>query len=232
MKPDITKHLSRFDFAMIGNLFPLTEDMVHDIMLDKGDIDEAPIIKNVSSMRPKGKSMKAADRRKKTFHKHEQREKQYKNLGYHVEYLAASERGKLREGVGAFPKGQHMNSMYNRNSCEGDMRGYRKESKHITTKQAIDMMAHEEWLDEQEDYRMKRECRMYELHEAVCYLHEMEEQKTIRLDKLMREVEDVEGYLSRLLAQVEDANNSIKKARDSKNRLLETIERIQRELNK
>ena len=225
MKPDITKHLSRFDFAMIGNLFPLTEDMVYDIMLDKGDIDEVPIIKNVSSMRTNGKSMKAAARRKKTFHKHEQREKQYKTLGYHVERLSASERGKLREGVGAFPEGQHMNSMYNRNSCEYGMRGYRKESKHITTKQAISMMEHERWLDEQEAIAEYEEAeRLF----AMDFINDLMCEVKLTDIKLNEE----EERLTLLLDWVEKIKESINSKKEYKEHCLKKIEKIKEGLSK
>lgn len=228
MKPDITKHLSRFDFAMIGNLFPLTEDMVHDIMLDKGDIDEVPIIKNVSPMRTNGKSMKAADRRKKTFHKHEQREKQYKNLGYHVERLSASERGKLREGVGAFPEGQHMNSMYNRNSCEGGMRGNRKEVKHFSAKKAFEMAEHDKWVD---DKSAELEYELYELYNCISSCVEDERMYGGMLDEVMIEINEIMSRLINLQRLEAHYRAIIERNNASKELLGKLVEEVEKKLD-
>ena len=203
MKPDIIKRLSPYDVAMIGNLFPLTENMVHDIMLDKGDIDEVPIIKNASSMRPKGKSMKAADRRKKTFHKHAQREKKYKSLGYHVERLSASERGKLREGVGAFPEGQHMNSMYNRNSYNGGMRGKRKEK-----------MSAADCLFEMECDEIR--AQMEREHYDLCCMAGVESYSIYELEDDISELEDDIREMEATIREIEIAIHEMEAAIERK----------------
>lgn len=234
MKYENIKKLSPYDTGMLANILTMTEVDTRMVMLDKGDVEchVAPAHVQKGFDMPKGKSMKAAERRKKTFHKREQREKKYRDLGYPIERFSASERGKMREGVGMFPESQHSYSMYNRNGCKGGMRGYRKESKSITTKQAIDMMAHDEWLDEQEAERRMIECEMMDLYEAIGYYDDKCERKTTRLIELKREVENAEGYLNWLLEQVEDVNNSIKDARNAKNRLLDSLEEIQRKLSK
>lgn len=230
MKPDITKRLSHYDVAMIGNLFPLTEDMVHDIMLDKGDIDEVPIIKDVYSMcheLPKSKSMKAAERRKKTFHKHEQREKQYKSLGYHVERLSASERGKLRDGVGAFPEGQHMNSMYNRNSCEGGMRGNRKEDKHFSVKKAIEQAEHEKQVA-YESALMEHE--LSDLYNCIGSCVVDAAMYKDMLDDVLVEIEEAMSNLSNLKHRKEYYMNAIESNRASEERLLKMAKKLEKEL--
>lgn len=229
MKHEI-KTMHPYDIAMIGNLFPLTESKVYDIMLDKGDIEfpEVPSACTASYEVPKGKSMRAADRRKKTFHKHEQREKQYKNLGYHVEHLSASERGKLREGVGTFPEGQHMNSMYNRNSCEGGMRGNRKEIKHFSIKKVVEQVEHDEWIASRS---AELEHDLYDLHNCIGSCDVDIDMYEHMLYDLEHEVEDIKDYLSELLYRVSDLKNSIERTKYSKKRLLYFIESAQRSLD-
>lgn len=227
MNANTIKKLSPYNVAMIGRLYPMTQTDMQYIMWDKGDIEiPASTHPDVtiaiydefddSFKLPKGKSMKAADRRKRTYHKHQQREKKYRDLGYPVERFSASERGKMREGVGMFPESQHSYSMYNRNSCNGGMRGNRKEDKHITTKQALDMIEHEKWLDEQEIIAEKEKakwlmvaCGVDDMKQEVCRVND-------ELEYCLSRLNQMKEYISEL-------NASINHIRQRKAHLIENI---------
>ena len=234
MKPDITKHLSQFDIAMIGNLYPLTESKVYDILMDKGDIEfpNANVPFNGcfddDYELPKGKSMKAANRRKKTFHKHEQREKKYKSLGYHVERLSDSERGKLREGVGAFPEGQHMCSMYNRNGCEGGMRGNRKEVKHFSAKKAFELAEHDKWVD---DKSAELEYELYELYNCISSCVEDERMYGGMLNEVMIEINEIMSRLINLQRLEAHYRAIIERNNTSKELLGKLVEEVEKKLD-
>lgn len=235
MKYEVKK-LSDYDIAMIGSIYPLTELDMMGVMMDKGDIElpninKPPIIVTIgeefddSFELPKGKPMKAADRRKRTYHKQQQREKKYRDLGYPIERFSASERGKMREGVGMFPESQHNYSMYNRNGCKGGMRGNRKEFKPITTKQAISMMEHERWLDEQEA------IAEYEEAERLFMIEEMESlmQDVCWLDN---QIGYERGYVADLMERVNNLMLSINSMENKRRDCLEKIEKMQEVLNK
>ena len=224
MKPDIIKRLSPYDVAMIGNLYPMTQTDMKYIMWDKGDIEipasTHPIVFfedfDDSFELPKGKPMKAALRRKHTYHKQQQREKRYRDLGYPIERFSVSERGKMREGVGMFPETQHNYSMYNRNGCKGGMRGYRKEGKPITTMQAISMMEHEKWLDEQEA------IAEYEKAEWLMVAGDVAEMKQ-EVCRVNDELEYCNCRLSQMMESLKELNDSINHMRQRKERLIENI---------
>lgn len=223
------KRFNENELAMMRAVVNLDQFDAKSIMIRKGDI-EKPIYRNPNNSinwvplrdtllddeMPKGKSMKAADRRKRTYHKQQQRERQYRNLGYPIERFSASERGKMREGVGMFPKTTHMNSMYNRNCFNGGMRGNRKYGKHITTKQALDMMEHEKWLDEQEIIAEQEKaewlmvaCGVEDMKQEVCRVNDELEYCNSRLDQMKE-------YINEL-------NDSINHMRQRKAHLIESI---------
>lgn len=200
MKYEVKK-LSDYDIAMIGSIYPLTELDMMGVMMDKGDIElpninEPPIIVTIgeefddSFELPKGKPMKAAERRKRTYHKHQQRERQYRNLGYHLDRFSKADLGKMKEGVGMFPETQHQYTLYNR--------GEKKGEKPITTKQAISMWEHEKWLDEQEviaEYE-KAEWLMVAdnvdgMKQDVCWLNNQLEYANARLRQMMDSVNEL-----------------------------------------
>lgn len=227
--------LSNYDVAMIGNLSALTEDKMKGILMDKGDIEMPDIMKHRNPIKwvplvdfcweefddsfevPNGKSMKRADRRKRTFNKHQQREKKYRDFGYPIELFSASERGKMREGVGMFPESQHQYTMYNR--------GKKKGEKPITTKQAISMIEHERWLDEQDA------IAEYEEAERFFMMDEME--------SLMQEVRWLDGTLERanlrmqeLMEHMDDLTISINSMKSRRYDCLKMIEKMKEVLNK
>lgn len=171
------------------------------------------------------KNMKAADRRKRTYHKQQQRENKYRNLGYSLERFSKSDLGKMKEGVGMFPETQHNYSMCNRNGCKGGMRGYRKEGKSITTKQAISMWEHECWLDEQDaiaDYeeaeRLFMMDEMASLMEDVCWFD--------------NQIDYERSHLAYLMERVNELAASIASMNNRRYDCLKKIEKIQEDLNK
>ena len=214
------KKFSPYDTGMLRNIMAMSEMDVVMVMVDKGDIeylDDQRNVKRAFDM-PKGKNMKAAERRKRTYHKQQQREKKYRDLGYPIERFSASERGKMREGVGMFPETTHMNSMYNRNCFNSGMRGYRKEGKSITTQQAISMMEHERWLDEQERIAAEEEYEyimtfLYvdDLKDSICWLNNQLEYSNARLHQMMESIKEL--------------NDSITSMRQEKERLIEKIKK-------
>lgn len=228
MKADIIKKLSPYDVAMIGNLYPMTQTDMKYIMWDKGDIEipasTHPIVTitigeefDDSFELPKGKSMKAADRRKRTYHKQQQRERQYRNLGYHLDRFSKADLGKMKEGVGMFPETQHQYTLYNR--------GEKKGEKPITTKQAISMMEHERWLDEQDA------IAEYEEAERLFMIEEMNSlmQDVCWFDN---QIGYERGYVADLMERVNDLMLSINSMENKRRDCLEKIEKMQEMLNK
>ena len=211
--------LSNYDIAMIGNLSTLTEDAMKRVLMDKGDVEIPDIFEDFddSFEMPNGKSMKRANRRKATFHKHQQRERQYHNLGFSLERFSKADLGKMKEGTGMFPETQHQYTMYNR--------GEKKGEKPITTKQAISMMEHERWLDEQDAIAEEGEV------ERLFMMDEME--------SLMQEVRWLDGTLERanlrlqeLMEHMDDLTISINSMKSRKYDCLKMIEKMQEVLNK
>lgn len=204
--------LSNYDIAMIGNLSTLTEDTMKRVLMDKGDVEIPDIFEDFddSFEMPNGKSMKRANRRKATFHKHQQRERQYRNLGFPLERFSEADLGKMKEGTGMFPETQHQYSMYNR--------GEKKGEKPITTKQAISMMEHERWLDEQDAIAEEGEA------ERLFMMDEME--------SLMQEVRWLNLRLQELMEHMNDLNISINSMKSRKYDCLKMIEKMQEVLNK
>lgn len=204
--------LSNYDIAMIGNLSTLTEDTMKRVLMDKGDVEIPDIFEDFddSFEMPNGKSMKRANRRKATFHKHQQRERQYRNLGFPLERFSEADLGKMKEGVGMFPETQHQYTLYNR--------GEKKGEKPITTKQAISMMEHERWLDEQDAIAEEDEA------ERLFMMDEME--------SLMQEVCWLNLRLQELMEHMNDLNISINSMKSRKYDCLKMIEKMQEVLNK
>ena len=211
MKRDINiKKFSPYDADMLRNVMAMSEMDVAMVMLEKEDIEcliDQSGIKKAFDM-PKGKSMKAAERRKRTYHKHQQRERQYRNLGYHLDRFSKADLGKMKEGVGMFPETQHQYTLYNR--------GEKKGEKPITTKQAISMMEHERWLDEQEQLAAEEEYEYImtsiyvdEMKESVCWLNNQLEYRNARLRQMMESIKEL--------------NDSINSMRQEKERLIERI---------
>jgi hypothetical protein len=218
MKYEVKK-LSDYDIAMIGSIYPLTELDMMGVMMDKGDIElpninKPPIIVTIgeefddSFELPKGKPMKAAERRKRTYHKHQQRERQYRNLGYHLDRFSKADLGKMKEGVGMFPETQHQYTLYNR--------GEKKGEKPITTKQAISMMEHEKWLDEQEA------IAEYEKAEWLMVAGDVAEMKQ-EVCRVNDELEYCNCRLSQMMESLKELNDSINHMRQRKERLIENI---------
>lgn len=227
MKYEVKK-LSDYDIAMIGSIYPLTELDMMGVMMDKGDIElpninKPPIIVTIgeefddSFELPKGKPMKAAERRKRTYHKHQQRERQYRNLGYHLDRFSKADLGKMKEGVGMFPETQHQYTLYNR--------GEKKGEKPITTKQAISMMEHERWLDEQDA------IAEYEEAERLFMIEEMNSlmQDVCWFDN---QIGYERGYVADLMERVNDLMLSINSMENKRRDCLEKIEKMQEVLNK
>lgn len=153
------------------------------------------------------KDMKRANRRKATFHKHQQRERQYRNLGFSLERFSEADLGKMKEGTGMFPETQHQYSMYNR--------GEKKGEKPITTKQAISMMEHERWLDEQD--AIAEEERLFMMDE---------------IEILMQEVRWLNLWLQESMEHMNNLNISINSMKSRKYNCLKKIEKMQEVLNK
>lgn len=228
MKEDFIKKLSPYDVAMIGNLYPLTQIDVKHIMCEKGDIESPNSVRHTvivaigeefdnSFKLPKGKSMKAADRRKRTHRKHKQREKMYRDLGYPVERFSEADIGKMREGVGMFPETQHQYALYNR--------GEKKGEKPITTKQAISMMEHERWLDEQDAIAEYEEAQRIGAMEAIaCW-----EYDAYCCDDM---IEHKKAALAELLEKVEKLKEGISLLEMNKALCLKNIAEVQEVLNK
>lgn len=218
------KKLSDYDIAMIGSIYPLTELDMMGVMMDKGDIElpninKPPIIVTIgeefddSFELPKGKPMKAAERRKRTYHKHQQRERQYRNLGYHLDRFSKADLGKMKEGVGMFPETQHQYTLYNR--------GEKKGEKPITTKQAISMMEHERWLDEQEQLAAEEEyeyimtsIHVDEMKESVCWLNNQLEYSNARLRQMMESIKELNDFINSMRQEKERLIERIMKEED------------------
>jgi tryptophan 2,3-dioxygenase len=114
----------------------------------------------------------------------------------------------MKEGVGMFPETQHQYTLYNR--------GEKKGEKPITTKQAISMMEHERWLDEQEQLAAEEEYEYImtsiyvdEMKESVCWLNNQLEYSNARLRQMMESIKEL--------------NDSINSMRQEKERLIERI---------
>lgn len=219
MKYENIKKLSPYDTGMLANILAMSEVDTKMVMLDKGDV-ECHIASTHIQKRfdmPNGKSMKAADRRKRTYHKHQQRERQYRNLGYPLERFSEADLGKMKEGVGMFPETQHQYTMYNR--------GEKKGEKPITTKQAISMMEHERWLDEQDAIAEYEEAErlfmmdeMESLMQEVCWLDGTLERANLRMRELMENMDDLATSINSMMSRKYDC--------------LEKIEKMQEMLNK
>lgn len=224
MKYDINiKKFSPYDASMLGNIMAMSERDMMKVMLDKGDI-EYPLTKNehlANFDMPKGKNMKAADRRKQTFHKHKQREKRYRNWGYHLERFSSADIGKMREGVGMFPETQHQYSMSNSMRLNGS----KKKEKPISTQQAMEMMEEERLLDEQDAQKEYEEAErlfmmdeMETLMNEVCYLN--------------NQIEYANAHVSNLMERIDELNDSIFSMWNRRHLCLEKIEKMQEVLNK
>lgn len=219
MKYENIKKLSPYDTGMLANILAMSEMDTRMVMLDKGDVERhvAPAHIQKGFDMPLGKSMKAAERRKRTYHKHQQRERQYRNLGYPLERFSEADIGKMKEGVGMFPETQHQYTLYNR--------GEKKGEKPITTKQAISMMEHELWSDEQEAIAEYEEAeRLFAMDFISDLMYEVK-LTDIKLD-------EEEERLAMLLNWVEEAQKSINSKKEYKEHCLEKIEKMQEELNK
>lgn len=219
MKYENIKKLSPYDTGMLANILTMTEMDTRMVMLDKGDVEchVAPAHIQKGFDMPLGKSMKAADRRKRTYHKHQQRERQYRNLGYPLERFSEADLGKMKEGVGMFPETQHQYTLYNR--------GEKKGEKPITTKQAIFMMEHECWLDEQDaiaEYEEAERLFMIEemksLMEDVCWLD--------------NQIGYERGYVTDLMERVNNLMLSINSMKNKRHDCIGKIEKMQEVLNK
>lgn len=219
MKYENIKKLSPYDTGMLANILAMSEVDTKMVMLDKGDV-ECHIASTHIQKRfdmPNGKSMKAADRRKRTYHKHQQRERQYRNLGYPLERFSEADLGKMKEGVGMFPETQHQYTLYNR--------GEKKGEKPITTKQAISIMEHERWLDEQEAIAEYEEAeRLFAMDFISDLMYEIK-LTDIKLD-------EEEERLAMLLNWVDEAQKSINSKKEYKEHCLKKIEKIKEGLNK
>lgn len=203
------KKLSPYDADMLRNVMAMSEMDVAMVMLEKEDI-ECLIDQHQSkkAFDMSSKPMKAAERRKRTYHKHQQRERQYRNLGYHLDRFSKADLGKMKEGVGMFPETQHQYTLYNR--------GEKKGEKPITTKQAISMMEYERWLDEQEQLAAEEEYEYImtsiyvdEMKKSVCWLNNQLEYSNARLRQMMESIKEL--------------NDSINSMRQEKERLIERI---------
>lgn len=215
------KKLNEDELAMMVSIASIDPFDAKSIMICKGDVENpttfVPPHMNDDSWCIPSKSMKRADRRKRTYHKQQQRERQYRNLGYSLERFSKADLGKMKEGVGMFPKTQHQYSMYNR--------GEKKGEKPITTKQAISMMEHERLLDEQDALAEYKEAeRLFAMDFISDLMYEVK-LTDIKLD-------EEEERLSMLLDWVEKAQESISSKRAYKESCLKKIEKIKEDLNK
>ena len=219
MKYENIKKLSPYDAGMLASILAMSEMDTKKVMLDKGDVECHVALTHIQKGfdMPMGKSMKAADRRKRTYHKHQQRERQYRNLGYPLERFSEADLGKMKEGVGMFPETQHQYTLYNR--------GEKKGKKPITTKQAISMMEHDEWLDEQDA------IAEYEEAERLFMIEEMESlmEDVCWLDN---QIGYERGYVADLMERVNNLMLSINSMENKRRDCIEKIEKMQEMLNK
>lgn len=218
MKHENIRKFSSYDAGMLRNIMGMSEMDMKMVMMEKGDFEHPPIYPNIHKVSniPMGKSMRAADRRKRTYHKHNQRERQYRNLGYSLERFSEADLGKMREGVGMFPETQHQYTMYNR--------GDKKIEKAITTRQAISMMEQERWMDEQEaiaDYEEAERLFMIDEMDSVMQdVHWLDEQ-----------IEFAQTHITTLLERVKNLTSSIASMENRKQDYLEAIKKMKEVLN-
>lgn len=220
MKKSTIKKRSEEELMMAKAVCDFHPFARNSVLMDKGDMkapnrllnweDNFTDLEDDKDVAIPMKDMKRANRRKATFHKHQQRERQYRNLGFFLERFSEADLGKMKEGTGMFPETQHQYSMYNR--------GEKKGEKPITTKQAISMMEHERWLDEQDAIAEEGEA------ERLFMMDEME--------SLMQEVRWLNLRLQELMEHMNDLNISINSMKSRKYDCLKMIEKMQEVLNK
>ena len=222
MKKSTIKKRSEEELMMAKAVCDFHPFARNSVLMDKGDMkapdwncllnweDNFTDLEDDEDVAISMKDMKRANRRKATFHKHQQRERQYRNLGFSLEKFSEADLGKMKEGTGMFPETQHQYSMYNR--------GEKKGEKPITTKQAISMMEHERWLDEQDAIAEVDEA------ERLFMMDEME--------SLMQEVRWLNLRLQELMEHMNDLNISINSMKSRKYDCLKMIEKMQEVLNK
>ena len=220
MKKSTIKKRSEEELMMAKAVCDFHPFARNSVLMDKGDMkapnrllnweDNFTDLEDDKDVAIPMKDMKRANRRKATFHKHQQRERQYRNLGFFLERFSEADLGKMKEGTGMFPETQHQYSMYNR--------GEKKGEKPITTKQAISMMEHERWLDEQDAIAEEGEA------ERLFMMDEME--------SLMQEVRWLNLRLQELMEHMNDLNISINSMKSRKYDCLKMIEKMQEMLNK
>jgi hypothetical protein len=220
MKKSTIKKRSEEELMMAKAVCDFHPFARNSVLMDKGDMkapnhllnweDNFTDLEDDKDVAIPMKDMKRANRRKATFHKHQQRERQYRNLGFFLERFSEADLGKMKEGTGMFPETQHQYSMYNR--------GEKKGEKPITTKQAISMMEHERWLDEQDAIAEEDEA------ERLFMMNEME--------SLMQEVRWLNLRLQELMEHMNDLNISINSMKSRKYDCLKMIEKMQEVLNK
>lgn len=212
MKKSTIKKRSEEELMMAKAVCDFHPFARNSVLMDKGDMkapncllnweDNFTDLEDDEDVAISMKDMKRANRRKATFHKHQQRERQYRNLGFSLKRFSEADLGKMKEGTGIFPKTQHQYSMYNR--------GKKKGEKPITTKQAISMMEHERWLDE---------------NDAIAVM--MDE-----IESLMQEVHWLNLRLQESMEHMNNLNISINSMKRRKYDCLIMIEKMQEVLNK
>lgn len=222
MKKSTIKKRSEGELMMAKAVCDFHPFARNSVLMDKGDMkapdwncllnwdDNFTDLEDDEDVAIPMKDMKRANRRKATFHKHQQRERQYRNLGFSLERFSKADLGKMKEGTGMFPETQHQYTMYNR--------GEKKGEKPISTKQAISMMEHERWLDEQDAIAEEGEA------ERLFMMDEME--------SLMQEVRWLNLRLQELMEHMNDLNISINSMKSRKYDCLKMIEKMQEVLNK
>lgn len=220
MKKSTIKKRSEEELMMAKAVCDFHPFARNSVLMDKGDMkapnrllnweDNFTDLEDDEDVAIPMKDMKRANRRKATFHKHQQRERQYRNLGFSLERFSEADLGKMKEGTGMFPETQHQYSMYNR--------GEKKGEKPITTKQAISMMEHERWLDEQDAIAEEDEAeRLFMMDE---------------IESLMQEVRWLNLRLQELMEHMNNLNISINSMKSRKYDCLKMIEKMQEVLNK
>ena len=212
MKKSTIKKRSEEELMMAKAVCDFHPFARNSVLMDKGDMkapnhllnweDNFTDLEDDEDVAIPMKDMKRANRRKATFHKHQQRERQYRNLGFSLERFSEADLGKMKEGTGMFPETQHQYSMYNR--------GEKKGEKPITTKQAISMMEHERWLDEQE--AIAEAERLFMMDE---------------IEILMQEVRWLNLWLQESMEHMNNLNISINSMKSRKYNCLKKIEKMQ-----
>lgn len=228
------KKFNEDELAMMGAVVNLDYFDAKSIMIRKGDIEKPTSYNHQHSINwvplrdtllddsfemPKGKSMKRANRRKATFHKREQRKQMYLNKGYTIENLDERDIGMLSEGVGAVPKALHMDSMY----LHGD-KAKKKMEKPITALDAVAMMEHERWLDEQDAATALAEAEKAFAQE---YISDMK----YEVKRLTEMMEDTETSIIELENHLDELRKQFYKAAGMKRHLLYKIAELEEFVN-